>query len=92
MLDEKITEGLENIKNIIKEIETISDEKDAIIKWSKDDRGFPVVNVKGSIVHGTKIFGIYSSIIPKETIRNVFIKEIKQTDADKWEMIILESK
>jgi len=41
---------------------------------------------------GTKMFGIYSSIIPKETIRNVFIKENKQTDADKWEMMILESK
>ncbi len=92
MLDEKITEGLENIKNIIKEIETISDEKEAIRKWSKEERGIPVIKVKGSISQGTHMFGIYSSIIPKETIRNVFIMESKQTDADRWEMMILESK
>lgn len=92
MLDEKITEGLENIKNIIKEIETISDEKQALMKWSNEESGIPVIKVKGSISHGTKMFGIYSSIILRETIRNIFIKESKQTDADRWEMLILESK
>ena len=92
MLDEKITEGLKNIKNIIKEIETISDEKQALMKWSKEEKGIPVIKVKGSISHGTKMFGMYSSIIPKETIRNIFVKEIQQTYADRWEMMILESK
>ncbi len=92
MLDEKITEGLKNIKNIIKEIETISDEKQALMKWSKEEKGIPVIKVKGSISCGTKMFGMYSSIIPKETIRNVFVKEIQQTYADGWEMMISESK
>lgn len=88
ILDDKITEGLENIKNIIKEIETISDEKEAIMKWSKEERGIPVIKVKGSIFQGTKMFGIYSSIIPKKNIQNVLVKEIKNPDTDRWEMVI----
>ncbi len=95
ILDEKITEDLENIENIITGIESISDEKEALIKWSKEERGVPVIKVKGSISRGTKIFGIYSSIIPKETIRNVFIREIKKTeaaDADSWEMVVSDPK
>jgi uncharacterized protein (DUF342 family)/DNA-binding NarL/FixJ family response regulator len=92
ILDDKITIDSENIKKIIREIESISDEKDALIKWSKEEMGIPIIKVEGSISQGTKIFGIYSSIIPKETLRNVFIKEIEKPDADRWEMVISECK
>lgn len=92
ILDENVAEDLENIKRIIKEIESISDEKQALLNWSKEEKGIPVIQVKGSIFQGTKIFGIYASIIPEETIRNIFIKEIKTPNADSWEMVISDPK
>ncbi len=92
VLDENITEDLENIKKIIKEIESISDEKIALLNWSKEERGIPLIQVKGSICQGTKIFGIHSLITPTETIRNVFIREIKKSNADSWEMMISDPK
>ncbi len=40
------------------------------------------------ICQGTKIFGKHSSIVLTETIKNVFIREVKNTNADTWEMVI----
>ncbi|MCP3872492.1 MAG: DUF342 domain-containing protein [Desulfobacteraceae bacterium] len=92
LLHQKNGRNLSAIETIIKEIESINEEKHAILKWSKNEKGIPFISVTGCILQGTKIFGIHSSTIFRETIRNVTIKEIKQAEKDFWSMMILESK
>lgn len=89
-LDESIAKDLAAIEAIINEIEVISEQKQAILKWSKEEKGVPVIKVSGRILQGTKLFGSYSSLFLKETIQKVTIREIKQTDSDTWQMMILD--
>jgi len=90
MLDEIIAQDLVTIEAIIAEIEVISGQKEVIMKWSKEEKGVPVIKVSGRILQGTKLFGSYSSLFLKETIQKVTIREIKQTDSDTWQMMILD--
>ncbi|SLM32501.1 conserved hypothetical protein [Desulfamplus magnetovallimortis] len=92
LLDEKIAQDLITIETLVKEIEKISEEKDAIIKWSIEEKGVPVIKVKCPIWQGTNLFGIHSSLMLTETVRNVTIKEVKSNDAELWRLTILESK
>ncbi len=88
ILEEQIAQDLSAIEALIAEIETIGGEKEAILQWSKEEKGDPVVTVSGAITQGTKLFGIHTSYFPIETIRNVTIREIKHPETDTWQMVI----
>ncbi len=88
ILEEQIAQDLFAIEALIAEIETIGGEKEAILQWSKEEKGDPVVTVSGAITRGTKLFGIHTSYIPNETIRNVTIRETKHPEIDAWQMVI----
>ncbi len=91
-LDKKLNQDMAAIEIIIKEIETINEEKHAIIKWTKEEKGIPVIKVTGLILQGTKLFGIHSSTSIRETIRNIIVEETKQVGTNIWTMKIFESK
>ncbi len=88
ILEEQIAQDLAAIESLIAEIETIGEEKKAILLWSKEEKGDPVITVSGPITQGTKLFGIHASFIPKETIRNVTIRETKDPETDTWQMVL----
>ncbi|MFO7911458.1 MAG: flagellar assembly protein A [Desulfotignum sp.] len=88
ILEEQIAQDLAAIEAFIAEIESIGEEKEAILLWSREEKGDPVIKVSGSITQGTKLFGIHASFIPKETIRNVAIREIKDPETDAWQMVM----
>jgi len=88
ILEEQIAQDLAAIEALIAEIETMGKEKEAILQWSKEEKGDPVITVSGAIIQGTKLFGIHTSYIPKETIRNVTIRETKQPETDAWQMVM----
>ncbi len=88
ILEEQVAQDLAAIEALIAEIETIGKEKEAILQWSREEKGDPFIKVSGLITQGTKLFGIHTSFIPKETIRNVTIRETKQPETDAWQMVI----
>ncbi len=88
ILEEQIAQDLAAIEALIAEIETIGKEKEAILLWSREEKGDPVIKVSGPITQSTKLFGIHTSFIPKETIRNVTIRETKQPETDAWQLVI----
>ncbi len=88
ILEEQIAQDLAAIEALVAEIETIGKEKEAILIWSREEKGDPVITVSGPVIQGTQLYGIYTSFIPKETIRNVTIREIKDPETDTWQMII----
>ncbi len=89
-LDEKISQDLTVIETLIQEIETIGEEKTAILKWSEEEKGDPVVKVSGLLFQETRLSGIYSSLVPKETLRRVLIREVRPTEQGHWQMVVQE--
>ncbi|MFH1153432.1 MAG: FapA family protein [Pseudomonadota bacterium] len=87
-LDATILEDYQAVESIIKEIESIGEEKAAIQKWSKEEKGVPVVRVSGVMTPGTLVYGIQSSIVLKDVIRNSLIREMKQEGSNEWRMIV----
>ncbi len=87
-LGEKIADGQKRIEKIIEGIETLNNEKRAVMEWSNKDKCIPIVKITGSIVSGTMVSGKHSKMILKEDIRNASIKEVKVSDAE-WNMEII---
>ncbi|MCA1794476.1 MAG: flagellar assembly protein A [Desulfotignum sp.] len=88
ILEEQIAQDLAAIEALIAEIETIGKEKETILQWSREEKADPIITVSGPVIQGSKLYGIYTSFIPKETIRNVTIRETKDPETDTWQMII----
>ncbi|HKL00898.1 MAG TPA: flagellar assembly protein A [Desulfotignum sp.] len=88
ILEEQIAQDLAAIEAVIAEIETMGKEKTALLQWSKEEQGDPVITVSGAVTQGTKLFGIYTSYIPTETMRNVTIRETKHPETDDWQMVM----
>jgi uncharacterized protein (DUF342 family) len=64
----------------------------AIIKWSRKEKGLPVVSVTGQIFQGTSIEGLHTTKVLRQAYRNVTIKEVKITDPNSeedWEFRVL---
>lgn len=88
-LEERIEDAKERIEEIIDGIEDLSDQKQAVVKWSKKDKANPRITVKGSIYGGTRVSGVHASYILKETAKNVVVEEVKVPDTeDDYEMVI----
>lgn len=92
ILEEKIAQDLAAIEMLIKEVEAVSQEKQAIIKWSQDEKGVPVIKVRGQIQQGTTLYGMHASLTLRQTVKNVTIAEVQPSEGDFWQMTIVESK
>lgn len=89
-LEEKITFLLTAVEESIREIESISDEKKAVLQWSKEEKGDPVITVHGIIAPRTALFGPQSSFQVKEALHRVTLREVKDTNRDIWRMMIMD--
>ncbi len=85
-------QDIENqIKPLQNEINALEAEKEAILEWSRKEKGIAIVETRGAVQAGTVVSGVHARTVLKETVRRSSIKEIQTTDPDapvKWEMRI----
>jgi len=81
-LGQKIEKSLAEIEKLIEHIEDLNKQKEAVITWSKEEKGIPVVNATGSIFSETKIHGRHSLIHISDTVRNSMVKEVTLSEND----------
>ena len=81
-LSRKIEESLAEIEGFISHIEALHSQKQAVIAWSKEETGTPVLKAAGAIFTKTKIHGQHAVIHIPETVRNVTVQEEKPPGPD----------
>jgi Fic family protein len=87
-LKEKIRQDLGQIETLISKIERLSNEKKVIRHWSQNKKGNCIVAVKQHIHQGSKILGINSATVLKETLFNVCLEERKKPGTNRWSMAV----
>ncbi len=73
-------------------VNELRDEKEAILKWSREDKTIPAVKAKGSVYEGCSIFGPNALITLEKTYKNIHIKELRVSDPKEgadWEMKVI---
>ena len=76
-LPEEISDIQKKITDSKAEVKKMKDKISEITEWSNEEKGIPEVRVNGVIFQDTAINGIYSSLILKQELKNVLIKEQK---------------
>ena len=76
-LQAEASKALAEIENIIAGIESIGNEKTAVIKWSEKNKSQGVLQVTGTIRAGTKIHGSQAAMVLQEDMRNITAREVK---------------
>lgn len=89
--DEKISAMESELTVLQEEINELTDERQAIVQWSKTQKPIAVVSATGPVYAGTIISGVHAQTRIKETCRHVRIHEVKLTNPDaatEWDIRI----
>ncbi len=88
-IDAAASKLMDEIESIIAGIETIGNEKNAVLKWSEKNKAQALLRATGTIYSGTKILGRRAALALKEDVRNVSIREVKVDESeDTWELAV----
>jgi len=91
-LGKKIEQSLADIESLIEHIENMNAQKKAVINWSKEENGTPVLKATGSIYSSTRIHGEHALTRISETVRNVLVKEVASEDNESdYDMTIVKA-
>lgn len=80
----------EDIEKIETEIRFMTEEKQAVLDWSKKDQGLALLKATGIVRSRSRIHGRKSMLVLNKDARRVTIKEVRVPDTEnRWEMRII---
>ncbi len=81
-MEEQKNNNLNRVEHLKQEIAEYRDEMEAVIKWAKRVKKVPTIKIKGTIIAGTFLHGVHSTMVLKENRKHTQIREVKTTDPE----------
>jgi hypothetical protein len=85
-----LEQGQRAIKETEEKIRELTEDMAAATTWSKEVQGTPVLTVRGKVFAGTSVKGPFASMLFKEDLSRITIKEMKGSPSDptpQWKVI-----
>jgi uncharacterized protein (DUF342 family) len=86
----EVEKGQKGIQETEEKIKTFTEDLAATTAWSKEVKGTPVLTVRGKIFAGTSVKGPFASMVFKEDLSHITIKEMKGLSSDptpQWKIV-----
>jgi predicted Zn finger-like uncharacterized protein len=86
----EIEQGQKAIQETEEKIQELTEDMASITVWSKEVKGTPVLTVRGKIFAGTSVKGPFASMVFKEDLSRITIKEMKGSPSDptpQWKVL-----